>query len=383
MAFADVTKYNRVRAMKGLPVGAIIPWASEQGQIPTGWTVCNGATISTETYPILFRVIGNTYGGTAGTTFKLPPLTQGTPGIVDQFQGHYNMLAAAKYNNGNNGANEAHKPDSTAKSDDPYWTIVGGGSNGDEGSTQQTFWVSTIDLVGKEISTNVNFQAIYDDMEVADGGYFFSANYNSIQLGIEHMTDHSHSDPSTEPTSYEKKGNTISRCTGKTSAGFGCDMNCSSAEAFRVAANPAVHVSVSYADNQSDLKNNFVFTNNARTGWSSNGGGGTFQPTTAYAQKVAGHYKDGTGRCEGNMKCGNDVLFTDKSHDDVWTSGAHNHGPNNYNLEGKFQVIAPGLRSNIKLNTVRIDSTPGLNYGTINVETGTASLEMMYIIRAY
>ena len=382
MAFADVTKYNLIRSMRGLPVGAIIPWSSDASTIPAGWTVCNGSVVSISKYPILAKVIGNSYGGVAGSTFKLPPLTTGSPGIVDQFQGHYDMLAAAKYNNGNNGDNDAHKPFSNSKSADPYWTIVGAGTAGDEGSTQQTFWVSTMDLVGEEIKTDVDFQAIYDDMEVAEGSYFFSVNYKSVNLGVEHMTNHSHSDPSTVATSYDRGGSTITRCDGKVKQSETCNMNCSSGEAYRVAANPAVHVKVSYGNNQSDLKNNFVFTD-PRTGWTSDGGGGNAQPTTAYAQKVAGHYKDGTGRCTGNMKCGTDVLFTDKSHDEVQLSAPHQHNPNNYQLEGKFQVISPGLRTDIKLNTVRIDNTPGINYGTINVETATASLEMMYIIRAY
>ena len=382
MAFADVTKYNLIRSMKGLPIGAIIPWSSDASTIPAGWTVCNGAVLSISKYPILSKVIGNSYGGVAGSTFKLPPLTSGSPGIVDQYQGHYSMLTKAKYNNGQNGNNDAHKIYSNSLSADPYWQIVGGGSNGDEGSTQQTFWISTIDLVGEEIKTDVDFQAIYDDMEVAEGSFFFSTNYNQVNLGVEHMTNHSHSDPSTDPTSYDRGGSTITRCTGTVWQSETCKMSCDSAEAYRVAAVPATHVKVSYGNNASDLEKNFVFSN-APTGWTSNGGGGNAQPTTAYAQKVAGHYKDGTGRCEGNMKCGNLTLFTNKSHDEVWQSAPHGHNPNNYNLEGKFQVISPGLRTNIKLNTVRIDNTPGINYGTINVETATASLEMMYIIRAY
>ena len=83
------------------------------------------------------------------------------------------------------------------------------------------------------------------------------------------------------------------------------------------------------------------------------------------------------------MRCGNDVLLTDKSHDTTDSGAEHVHAPNNYTMEGKFQVISPGLRSDIKLNTVRINNTPGVDFGTINVETATASLEMLYIIRAF
>lgn len=372
MAFADVTKYNRVRAMKGLPVGAIIPWASEQGQIPTGWTVCNGATISAETYPILFRVIGNTYGGTAGSTFKLPPLTQGQPGIMDAFQGHYNYLKSK---------GDAHKPSSNSVSDDPFWGIIGGGTNGDSGNNSQTFWISTLDLVGEEVSTAVNFQAIYDDMEVSDGSYFFTANYNPVTLGVNHLPSHSHGDPTAESTSYSLTGSRASWCSG-TGRNSWCNIGCDQTSAWRVAANPNFTVRISRGNNQNDLRNNFVFTD-GRTGWTANGGGGGFFPTTAYAETIASLYRDGDGICQGNMRCGNDVLFTSRSHDDIAAGAEHVHGPNNYTMEGKYSVISPGLRTNIALNTVRINNSPGINWGTINVETSTPSLEMLYIIRAF
>ena len=373
MAFADVTKYNRVRSMKGLPVGAIIPWASDQGQIPTGWITCNGATISQETYPILYRVIGTTYGGTAGSTFKLPPLTQGQPSVMDAFRGHYNYLKSK-------GA--AHKPFSNSISDDPFWSIIGGGTNGDSGSNSQTFWISTLDLVGVENSTAVNFQGLYDDMEVSDGSYFFISNYSIVELGVQHKPSHSHGDPTTESTSYSTVGSEASRCNG-TGRNSWCNIGCDSTSAFRVARDPGMHVSISYGNNQSDLRRNYAYGTDGRTGWTSRGGGGGFFPTTAYAETVASLYRDGDGYCSGNMRCGNDILFTSKSHDDTASGAGHQHGPNNYRMEGKYAVISPGLRTNIALNTVRINNSPGVNFGTINVETSTPSLEMLYIIRAF
>ena len=39
---------------------------------PAEWAICDGATLSIETYKILFSVIGTTYGGDGVTTFKLP-----------------------------------------------------------------------------------------------------------------------------------------------------------------------------------------------------------------------------------------------------------------------------------------------------------------------
>ena len=44
--------------------------------VPSGWLLCNGATISRTTYSALYNVIGTTYGaGDGSTTFNLPLLT--------------------------------------------------------------------------------------------------------------------------------------------------------------------------------------------------------------------------------------------------------------------------------------------------------------------
>ncbi|HEX6100183.1 MAG TPA: phage tail protein [Thermoanaerobaculia bacterium] len=44
-------------------------------QIPDGWLACDGTVVPTDRYPVLYKVIGNTYGGDAGgSTFTLPNL---------------------------------------------------------------------------------------------------------------------------------------------------------------------------------------------------------------------------------------------------------------------------------------------------------------------
>lgn len=57
-----------------LPTGAIIPFAGND--IPSGYLLCNGATVSRTTYSKLYSAIGTTYGsGDGSTTFNLPNLT--------------------------------------------------------------------------------------------------------------------------------------------------------------------------------------------------------------------------------------------------------------------------------------------------------------------
>jgi len=56
-----------------MPVGAIIKWTTNTP--PTNWNICNGAAVSRNDNPILFSLIGTTYGsGDGSTTFNLPDM---------------------------------------------------------------------------------------------------------------------------------------------------------------------------------------------------------------------------------------------------------------------------------------------------------------------
>jgi microcystin-dependent protein len=41
---------------------------------PVGWLLCDGSTLQVSQYQALYALIGNTYGGTASSTFALPDL---------------------------------------------------------------------------------------------------------------------------------------------------------------------------------------------------------------------------------------------------------------------------------------------------------------------
>jgi len=60
-----------------LPCGAIVNYAGSSA--PTGWLICDGSSISTETYSTLFEVIRTTYGSDASGVFCLPDLRQRIP----------------------------------------------------------------------------------------------------------------------------------------------------------------------------------------------------------------------------------------------------------------------------------------------------------------
>ena len=54
-----------------IPSGLIAIWSGSTGSIPSGWLLCNGASVSSSTYPGLYAAIGHTYGG-SGSSFNLP-----------------------------------------------------------------------------------------------------------------------------------------------------------------------------------------------------------------------------------------------------------------------------------------------------------------------
>ena len=59
-----------------MPIGAITAFAG--GSAPTGYVMCDGATLSKTTYAALWNVIGYTYGG-SGSTFLVPNLQGRVP----------------------------------------------------------------------------------------------------------------------------------------------------------------------------------------------------------------------------------------------------------------------------------------------------------------
>jgi hypothetical protein len=373
MAFVDAIKYNRIRSMKGLPIGAIIPWSSDQASIPVGWVLCNGTTISNTRYPILFSIIGNSYGGTAGSTYRLPPLTSGQTGIVDIFRGHYSYFKQTQINA--IPGNEVNRPSSSSLSNDPFWSIVGFGTNGDTGNNLQTFWTSTADVVGVERSTSINFPALYDDITITDGSFNFTTVFDGTELGDEHIPPHTHGADTEDVTSWVRRGGPVSGCTGGRWSDVSCTHTCDSGTVYRVAANPAAGSggNVWYGNVPEDLQNN-LNTTDGPTGVTGSGGGGNVRGVPrggvpgGAGESGATVYEGGDGRVEGAMgayQFGN-ILLTSRSNNQINNSAPHFHSPINYDLQGRFNVISPGLRDNISLNTVRINNTPGQNFCTIN-----------------
>ena len=72
---SGTTYVNHLRAnsFNLLPAGMVVQWVTSTA--PTGWLLCNGSTYNASSDPIyqeLFNVIGNQFGGTNNTNFKVP-----------------------------------------------------------------------------------------------------------------------------------------------------------------------------------------------------------------------------------------------------------------------------------------------------------------------
>ena len=61
-------KYDSIKTMRAAKIGTIMPWGGDGGNgflesnIPKGWIVCKGDTLTASDYPLLASVIGDTYG---------------------------------------------------------------------------------------------------------------------------------------------------------------------------------------------------------------------------------------------------------------------------------------------------------------------------------
>ncbi|NCB67454.1 MAG: tail fiber protein [Bacteroidia bacterium] len=79
------------------PTGGVLQWPSVN--LPTGFLMCDGATLNRADYPALFAIIGTQFGTTSELTFKLPDLRKrfvvgydstslNTPNVTDQTENY-------------------------------------------------------------------------------------------------------------------------------------------------------------------------------------------------------------------------------------------------------------------------------------------------------
>lgn len=369
MAYQNATNYNTVKSMRGFPVGSILPWSGEIDSIPFGWITCNGSTPPISRYPLLYDAIGNTYGGTAGTTFRIPNLNDGSSAAMDIYQGHFNYLQTA---------GDAHKPENTIRSADPFWKEVGSADNGNRPGTTQTNWLSTIDVVGEQIS-RPDVVAKHGTFTLSEGDVSITFSTNERKLSDRHVPNHSHDYETSGDPSYTRKGNRATKNSDRFRVGYACYKDGSSTEVSRSTNDPPI--------NGTQMAS--VGSSNTISTTYRQGGGNIIndQPTWDGQNRATG-FDSGDGVSGGDMwshKSGTRYFWSSLSHSEKTFAqiAGHSHGSLEYNWASKIKLINPGIVTNVKMNTVTINNQPGTNFGSINMNSATPTLTMIFIIKAF
>lgn len=392
--------YNRSRSNKGLPVGSIIPWSGGIGDIPRGWLPCNGSeSYRVSDYPLLYQIIGNTYGGVPNTNFRVPRLNTGTGSPMDIFKGHFQYLN----NLGESSFNLAHKPEKISISDDDFWKNIGGSESGNKPGTIQTNWISTIDLVGEQVNVT-NLVANYNPFAFIPGEVIQTVFTANRKLGDEHIPRHGHdlnfSENTTSAVTYTSrtaKGCGVNGSSNFLNSFFGnCKLNPTCTAATRAIPKNLFGTASGMAELDSTWKPSAREgtgndTGTFKSGWA--GGSGLTNRQQGQDKSVSlGLNYDGDGRADGDMisaRGGNKRSFwSDLNPAREFATfsqvSPHNHSVIQYTFSSKYmRVINPGIVNDVRLNTVKINNETGRNYGTITANTATANLSMVYLIKAF
>jgi microcystin-dependent protein len=361
--YSDAIKYNKIKSLSGYPVGTIIPWSGNEETMPIGWKICSGSYLNISAYPKLFECIGYTYGGTTGSTFRLPDIAG--KGIVDIFRGHYQFLrtTSSTYSAGTNnhpmtGLNSAAWTPlaSRNRSDDPYWAQIGESDNGNSGSGFGNPTPSTIDLVGVIDRSMPGLIATVNGLALSTGLAQRGYNVMPRKLGDGHIPIHNHILETTSEVSHTQGSVAIPPFINFWGF-FGCSQNTTT---------------------QNNAKRTDGFRNNTTGNHYVPGGGST----TATVENA------------GNGFSGGDMLAhiggTKNFHTGIsaeyrtWASiGGHSHGANNVVFTSGLSVRASNTYTDIVSSDVTIDNSAGLEAGTINMTSGCPSLTMLFIIKVF
>jgi len=135
-----------------------------------GWLECDGRTLNVSDYRALYSVIGNTYGGTVGSTFKLPDYRS-------------KKLMGTGVLNGNIGAGLSITPNIAA-------TGISGGAISEPGSQGGLYSVSTVRQLppSSEITPSIPGSPASiggDAQDTFTLGTFISAGFSSITTDVQ------------------------------------------------------------------------------------------------------------------------------------------------------------------------------------------------------
>ena len=194
-------KYDSIKTMRSAKIGTIMPWGGDGGNgflesnIPKGWIVCKGYTLTASDYPLLASVVGDTYGGDmtdpqgnhyefpyigTSATFRLPQLSNTV--LMDLEPAN---LQNPKYQQGQSDA-----------------ATVIGNRVADYGETNivSTTYEATSDIdFSLNLAGNLYFKFTGFNLSAPD--FLETVYVLNRKLGINHTPAHGHSDsiPNTNP----------------------------------------------------------------------------------------------------------------------------------------------------------------------------------------
>jgi hypothetical protein len=61
--------YQSLKTAKAAAMGTIMPWTGGISEIPEGWILCNGGTVSAKQFPLLAKAVGDSYNESATSDF--------------------------------------------------------------------------------------------------------------------------------------------------------------------------------------------------------------------------------------------------------------------------------------------------------------------------
>lgn len=363
MAYVDAAKYNKVKSTFGYPVGTIINWSGTEDTIPTGWKICNGSYLNVTAYPKLYNCIGITYGGTLGSTFRLPDING--RGIIDIFRGHYSYLKSSSSTYPSTsvmgGLNTAAWSPIVSRSisEDPYWNQIGQSNTGDSGSGAGNPTPSSIDLVGVIDRSMPGLTATVTDLALSTGtlqrGYVIMPR----KLGDGHIPIHTHTYPVS--SGQEVSHTQGSRAVPSSYTGFWkapCD--------------------------EYNIKSTGRFTRDFRnvTGGTINhfvpGGGNTTATTENAGNGFSGG--DQLANASGTKFWHTSINAEYRTWDSI---GGHTHGGNTITFTSGLSVRSSNTYTDIVSSDVTIDNTSGVDAGIINMTSTCPSLTMLFIIKVF
>ena len=211
-----MASYNRIKATKIAPVGTIMPWGggSTQGEnldnVPPGWILCNlaSAQLNAADYPILAKILGNTYG---------PPVPEGNFqtgvnwGIVNDFP--YNPPAGREGHNPNRHVDtfglpnlnqvalvdiEANRESDSEPANSSALTVADlsvltttVSKNGTEGDLPDILQDANVDITFT-LEPSQNLAGRITGILMEDPIYFDTVYVLPRKLGIDHIPSHTH-----------------------------------------------------------------------------------------------------------------------------------------------------------------------------------------------